>query len=232
MAIEKESAKKAQKHIVYKKKDGTIVAGVTTILGELAKPALLVWANNIGLQGIIMSKYVDALANIGKLGHYLILCHLKNESPELSDYSKNEIDKAENCFLKYLEWEKGKVIEPILLETPVVTEQLSYGGTPDFYGKIDGVLTVMDFKTSNEIFDDMLYQVAAYTHLLEHQGYKVEQVKILQIGRDEVEGFGEKTLQDWFLYFDIFKLALEIYNLKKLIKNGKTANQKLEEVGL
>jgi len=54
--------KRSRAHITYKLADGVPVPGVTTILSVLNKPALVKWANNLGLQGIDSSKYVDEKA--------------------------------------------------------------------------------------------------------------------------------------------------------------------------
>ena len=43
---------KSKIHTVYKTKDGIRVPGVTTILGELAKPALIHWAWDLGIKNI------------------------------------------------------------------------------------------------------------------------------------------------------------------------------------
>ena len=48
----KDLPKKANAHTQYKLVDGTKVPSVTTVLGILNKPALVKWANNLGLQGI------------------------------------------------------------------------------------------------------------------------------------------------------------------------------------
>src|SRR3990167_1945992 len=101
-----ENVKGAKAHTRYVLPDGTQVPGVTTVLGVLNKPALIKWANNLGLVGVDSSKYVDALAEVGTIAHYLILCHLRNEKPVLEDYAPSQVDKAENSLLSFLEWEK------------------------------------------------------------------------------------------------------------------------------
>ena len=62
---------------MYKNKDGVRLPGVTTITGIEDKPALKYWGNKIGLQGIEIRNYVDGLARIGTLAHYLAECHVK-----------------------------------------------------------------------------------------------------------------------------------------------------------
>lgn len=51
-------------HTRYYLSDGTLVPGATTVTGLLNKPALVKWANNLGLQGIDSSKYVDKAARV------------------------------------------------------------------------------------------------------------------------------------------------------------------------
>ena len=61
--------KASRAHTRYYTTDGTLVPGSTTITGLLNKPALVKWANNLGLQGIDSSKYVDKAARVGTLIH-------------------------------------------------------------------------------------------------------------------------------------------------------------------
>lgn len=240
MATEKLKGTKV--HTRYKTQDGTPVVGVTTALQELSKPALIFWSWNLGMQNIDYRKFRDKLGVIGTITHDMVLCHQKKTKPDLSEYSPEEIDLAENAFISYLEWEKNKVIEPILLEHPMVSEIFKFGGSLDCYAKIDGVLTLCDYKTSKAIYPEHFYQVSAYLQLLYEHGHKVEQVRILQIGRDSTEGFSEqvKNVNDMELYWKIFRSCLDIYNYKKQLKNGsevkpykkKSAKEKLNEVGL
>ena len=95
---------KAQAHTQYKFLDEgkeIIVPSVTTVLGQLAKPALIPWANKLGLQGIDVAKYVDLTAEAGSLAHKMILDFFKNEKTDTSEYSKDIIEKAENAFLSF-----------------------------------------------------------------------------------------------------------------------------------
>jgi hypothetical protein len=210
--------KLSKAHTIYKLADGKRVPGVTTILGVLNKPALVLWANKLGLDGIDSSKYTDESARIGTLAHYLVQCHLTGETPDTSTYGAFEIDKAENALLSYYEWEKARNIEPIENEMPLVSEQYKYGGTVDCYCKIDGDIWLLDFKTGKAIYPEMLIQLAAYQQLLIENGFEVQKAKILRIGRDETEGFEERTITDFEPYWQIFEHCLAIYELQKVIK--------------
>ena len=73
----------------YRLLDKSIVPGVTTILNVLSKPALVPWANKLGLQGIEVGKYVDALGEIGTLAHLMVENYLNTKMVDyLQDISK------------------------------------------------------------------------------------------------------------------------------------------------
>ena len=200
-------------HTVYKSEAGKRLPSVTTILnGVLAKPALIKWAYGLGLKGIDMDGYRDALADVGTLAHRMILDHLRGDKTDTANCPKDQVDLAENCFIKYLEWEGQHQVEPILVETPLVSEAGGFGGTPDFIGNIDGVPTLMDYKTGKGIYEDYWYQLGGYSLL--YQG-TLRDFRILNIGRDESEKFVEEQRSDVNTERSIFIHALEIYKLKR-----------------
>ncbi len=208
---------KSKAHQRYKLVNGEGVPGVTTITGQLNKPALIIWANKLGLQGIDSSKFRDDKAMIGSLAHEMILAHLSKRKPETEDYSKNQIDAAENSFLSYLEWEKQHKIIPTLTETQEVSEKYRYGGTLDFYGLVDGIPELIDFKTGTGIYDEMWFQISAYGKLITDP---IQRYRILNIPRTEDESFEEEVKTDLFLHFEAFLKLLDFYYLNKQIKKG------------
>ena len=210
--------KQSRAHTIYKLQDGTIVPGVTTILGILNKPALVPWANKLGLQGIDSSKYVDEKAKIGTLAHQMIADYLKGVTTDTSEYSKVQIDQAENATLSFFEWEKTHPIEPVLIEERIVSEEYRFGGTIDCLARLNGELCLIDFKTSRGIFPEMLIQVVAYRQLLIESGYDVTKINILRIGRTEDEGFEERLVNHLDKRWEIFLHCLEIYRLQKEVK--------------
>ena len=201
-------------HTVYKDSGGKRLPSVTTVLGVLAKPALIKWAHGLGLKGIDMEGYVDELAGIGTLAHRMILDHLRGENTDTSAYSPVQVDLAENCFIKYLEWERQHSVEPVMVEAPLVSDEFGFGGTADFYGYIDGQLCLMDFKTGKGIYDDYWYQLGGYSLLLAE---RPSCYRILNIGRDESERFVEEQREDVDAGREVFLHALAIY---KLIRKG------------
>lgn len=203
-------------HTVYKLADGkTRVPGTTTITGLLNKPFLIKWANDLGLEGIDSRTYVDEAAKIGTLAHAMVQAHLQKEELDMDQFSKIQIDLAENAILSFFEWRSHHDLVPIQCETPMVSERLKYGGTIDCYCMLDGEPTLLDFKTGKAIYDEYFVQLAAYRNLLEELNLPVKQCKILRIGRDETEGFEERSVTDTSKYFAIFQNLLNVYYLKR-----------------
>ena len=221
----KNAPKKSMAHVRYKDSQGNLVPGATTICNLLAKPQLIVWANRLGLDGIDSTRYVDELSEIGTLAHTLILHKHKGEIPDLKDYTDNQIDAAENCMNSYWAWEKNHTIEPILMEEPLVSDEMQYGGTLDMYCKLDGVHTLLDFKTGKALYPEHTYQLAAYRELLTEQGYPVERCMILRIGRDMGEGFEVHEGKDMDTAFAIFRHLLGIYHTTRYYWKEQNKNK-------
>lgn len=211
---------KSKAHQRYELADGTKVPGVTTITGVMNKPALVIWANRLGLKGIDSSKYTDDLAGVGSLAHNIIECYLKKQEVDYSDYTPNQKSLAENAVLKFFSWEKENRFEVIKSELQMVSEKYKFGGCCDIYADLNGKKTLIDLKTSKAIFGEMHTQVSAYALLLEESGYPVEDVRILRVGRDETEGFDDVSIPLLKVHQERFLVCLQLYNLNKQLKEA------------
>lgn len=209
--------KKARAHTKYFLEDGTQVVGTTTITGILAKYPLYNWYWKLGRDGVDHRKHLDFLANVGTLAHSMIFHLLKDEEADTSDYSQNQIELARNSFESFLRWEEQHELESILMEEPLVSEKYKYGGTPDFYGLVDGIETLLDFKSSG-IYPDQFIQLSAYKNLLEEREMEVKRCWVLVIPTDKGGDFKEAQKEDVSKHWEIFLHCLPIYNLQKEIK--------------
>ena len=211
----------------YKNKLGTRLPGTTTITGsELgwAKGVLITWANRLGLEGIEAGKYVDNLAEIGTLAHDMVVNQLLGRETDISDHSPKQVEKAQKCLDSYNKWKSGQKIVPIVVEQPLVSEVYQFGGTPDFYGAVNDVLTLIDYKTGKGIYDEHFIQVAGgYVILLEEAGHKIEDVVILNIPRSEGDSFQSVTITPRFreICKKVFLNCLDNYRLHKIMKGER-----------
>ncbi len=207
--------KDTKAHTQYKLNSGTAVVGVTTVLQLLAKPALVEWAYKCGCQGIDIHKIREQATDIGSLTHYLILCELKGQTPDVSTYSQKDYETARNALKSYHAWRKANTVEPIAVETPMVSEKWGYGGTFDLYASVNGMPTVIDFKTSTGLWAEYSYQIGAYYELIHENLGIAPQGKLIRINKGNNDDFEVKTVTPIEQYFNVFKHLLRVYTLQR-----------------
>lgn len=224
---------KTKTHTQYKIDDEKL-PGVTTIT-DLATPKepLMSWACEQGKKGLDWRKVRDSAGDIGTLSHYLILCDLKNISPEVTEYSQQHIDEAKTRLLKWWDWKKEHTLEPLFIETPMVSSVHRFGGTPDYVGYIDEKQTIMDIKTGKGIYDEYWYQVVAYgemvkcTRLMSNPEVElnifdsIDEYILLWLSPDTTKKAETKTLLDGTLYWQGFLYLLGFYWNRKQLKGEK-----------
>ena len=213
-----EGMSKFKAHIRYRTKDNKIVPGITTVLGLLNKPALINWSWNLGMQKIDYRTFRDDKADIGTLAHAMITDKLIGKDTDVADYSRNQIDQAENSCLSFWEWEKDHKIEEVFfVERPLVSETYNFGGTLDIYAQVNGKKEIIDLKTGKGIYDEHCYQVATLRVLLQEHNFVVDGTRIVNIPRSEDEGFLEKVIteEENETGWKIFHHLLQVYYIKK-----------------
>ena len=212
--------KRAMAHQRYRLADGTIVPGVTTIVGLLNKPHLVAWANRMGLQGIDTTAYTAAAAGAGTCAHEMIQAMVGGPEGDFSKYTGEEIEAAQNAADKFREWLQNHDMQTHLIEEQLVSERHRVGGTIDWYGELDGKMTLVDIKTSGNVYAEHVIQVAAYAQILKDEDYPVEDVRILRFSWEDDDDHRDMSLSGRLLEagFNIFLHLREVYDLQKEIK--------------
>jgi len=200
-------------HQVYVNEQGQKVPGVTTVLGMLGKPGLIDWAWKCGRDGLDYRKIRDKAASIGTLTHYLVECSITGENPDTTQFTQDELEKAENGLHAFFDWKKsfGR-IENIGTETPVVCD--GFGGTIDWVIKHNGKYIMVDFKTGKSIYKEASYQVAAYRYMwnLIHPDMQISKCFILRLDK-EFGNYEVKAFKNLDKELEIFLSLLKAYNL-------------------
>lgn len=212
-------------HEEYYNSKGIEVPSVTTILKLLNKPAIPRWANSLGFKHLSYDKTLEESAHYGTNVHNALDAYFKNVKyiPELK-YSDEEL-KIRTSLYHFFSWKNKHELNTILNEKKLVGEE--YGGTLDWYGEIDGKLTILDFKTSKDFNASMFLQLSAYTHLIEeYSSYKVEQVAILILNyknpKFKFKILSKEEIEPYFGVFnDLQKLFGKVYSLDKINKEKK-----------
>lgn len=193
--------------------NGNVLPSVTTLLGILDKPWLPKWMLNemagslkndlqadrsytsyelddiiTRAKGASKKKSTDGMTS-GSATHKWIEGYIFLRMSLLGELQgidtsqvPPETQPAVRCFL---EWERLNRVEWLASEMFVVSEIHGFAGTLDFVARINGKLTLGDFKTSNTIANDHFLQTAGYQVAFEEMDkehkYPIEQRMIIQI---------------------------------------------------
>jgi hypothetical protein len=218
-------------HQTYKV-GGKKVCGASTIAGRDpdGKQMLIGWANKMGLKGICTSAFLKHSANIGTFAHKMVeLCLEGNDDVESLDLLENSyLDSdffnlyhyyATACYRKFSVWQTVyNSFEVIATELPLTSNIFGYGGTIDIYGQLGDKKVLIDIKTSSNVYMSHKLQVAGYAHLLEENGYEVDDVYILQISRDADKPYHFERIGGTEHLMSIFQDLLNGYNSHKELK--------------
>lgn len=169
--------------------DSKQLTGVTTILGVIAKPALIGWAANMAVDYVKTHSYPldkglfsyepivleeartahaqkrDKSAEIGTQAHSWISSWINAQINATEQIEANPaLSLMTDNFLKWIEEAKPKFLAS---EKIVYSVDKFYAGTLDFLAEIDGKVYLGDIKTGSGIYQDMWLQTAGYQLALE-----------------------------------------------------------------
>ena len=184
--------------------DGIAYPSVTTILGQLDKPALTYWAANCAVDYI--EEHIDKIQNprgphtiadilggartafksastaaksIGTEVHHMIEDYIRTgEDPSVSS------DAAANAFLAFLEWESKNNVRWIASEITLYHRHIGYAGTADARAVINDHEYIVDFKTSKAVYDEYRVQLAAYKAAAEDSGIETPSIGIIRLDKE------------------------------------------------
>lgn len=169
----------------------------------------------------------DEAADAGTLGHKFVENHLRGlPDPDTKGLPKPIIEKAEGCYLTFLDWEKTHSLKVYCSEVELTSEKFPFGGTIDHIIRtgnitttdLEGPVEILDIKTGKDIYLEAKIQVGTYGPLWEehHPKQPVKGYHILRLGPNGE--FTHKFFPDLRPYFEqIFKPLLGVhYALKDL----------------
>jgi hypothetical protein len=150
---------------------------------------------------------LDAAAEIGSIAHNWIeeFIHAileDNDERRLELLAKLPTDeRAANACIAACEWMVRHNVRWIATERKIFSRQHRYAGTMDGLARVDGCddpeccgvqfkdrLTLVDWKTSNYLYIEYLFQTAAYQQAhQEETGEQIEDRWVIRLGKDDAE---------------------------------------------
>ena len=192
---------------------------VTTIIGDCQDKsgALNRWASNCAVDylvenGINENTAKEARGEYSEIGKKATdigtLVHNNIESFFLNKPIKPMIKEASNSFQAFTKFISDYKLEPIRIEKKVFGD--GWGGTVDFYGKVNDKKAAIDWKTSKAFYNlSMGCQIAAYGCRF----FNPEELDLYIVRLDKKTGEYEiKNFKKHYQkYLNIFNLMVELF---------------------
>jgi len=200
--------------------DGQSFPSVTSILSLLPRPELEMWRKMVGEEEA--EKIAQERSVIGKAAHFRILSKYSLRALELPSVYlpwKNTIEWLKEinyrCELAHVMWQEvidGIDFEPLYVEHSLVSRKHRFAGTFDLLAKIYDKNTLIDLKTSKELWESYKLQLGAYYLLCIENKLKVDlgmliglhpfleenpdlKAKTVWLNRKELEEYGRRFLK-------------------------------------
>lgn len=213
----------------YKNAAGQPIPGTHDPISRyMDRSALMIWAHKRGEQGLPLWGR-DAI-DIGRTVH--AMADLDLQSRPDKDIEKvvcdaglcrNDHDKAMRSFMQFRKWRMNCHLQPIALETSLVSEAHQYGGTPDCIAVIGDKVSLVEFKTSVKPYPDHLVAMAAHAQLWNenHADQPIEAFHWIGLPKDGSE-FQHHAYADLSAQWEIFTGYLDLWRIEKGITRKRT----------
>lgn len=133
-------------------------------------------------------KLMAKASEIGTQAHALIEWNLRKSLGQVVGPEPKIVDKALWAFMAYEEWAKSVDLTPLLIEQRVFSLTHAYAGTMDLLAKVDGQITLIDWKTSKSVYGEAHIQNVAYQVALSEMGHqRAEAGLILRLPKVETD---------------------------------------------
>ncbi len=171
----------------------------------------------------------DKGGDVGTQTHLLISNYIQSQIDEVFTPLQDDPDTGvSNCLKAFRGWEEKYKPQYVLTEQPVYSIEYQYCGTFDCLAKIDGKLTMLDFKTGNpdidyrtgipKLYPKDVLQCAAYDLAYsEETGTSAEQYMVVYItktGKNYVFT-SDEIMKDKEAWLAALILSRRYKNLKK-----------------
>jgi hypothetical protein len=117
------------------------------------------------------AKEMAKASNIGTQCHELIEWTLRGELMHEAGPSPRISDTAQWAYMAWQDWRRAVNLKPIAVEQVVYSRKHGYAGTLDLLAEVDGVLTVIDWKTGKAVYSEAHLQNAAYRYAIREMGH-------------------------------------------------------------
>lgn len=122
---------------------------------------------------------LEKAGEIGTQVHGLIEWNLRQQLGQKVGPEPRVVDDAQWAFMAFQDWANSVALKPIYIEQTVFSLQHGYAGTMDVLALVNGVPTLIDFKTGKAIYAEAYLQNVAYQHALREMGHRTAEAGVI-----------------------------------------------------
>lgn len=114
------------------------------------------------------------LAKAGEIGtqvHKLIEWNLRRSLSQQPGPEPRVSENATWAFMAWQDWATSVRLKPLLIEQTVFSRTHGFAGTMDLLAEVNGIVTLVDFKTGKAIYPEAFLQAVAYQVALKEMGH-------------------------------------------------------------
>lgn len=215
--------------------NGVRIPSVTTVLSEMAKPALVWWSANVGadtainalrqlyVQGTPGQDAIEAVIEQGRRAHVDVkqdagrkgsLVHeaIREYHEDFFNAEPPAERDAAVSWQSFLDWYTASGYRAIETERIVLDREARYVGRFDLLLEhTDGHLALADAKTGRSVYAEHCIQNGAYAECYEHEtGLRVAKSLILHCPSGEPLAVVERSRDEWRADFSVFEALLAV----------------------
>src|SRR5258705_355971 len=154
-------------------------------------------------------------ASIGTAMHAGIEWALRTQLGEDAGPEPRLPDAAAWAVESWKDWAKSVALEPLAIERTVYCEVCGYAGTLDLYARVNGVLTVLDWKSGKAIYPEAFLQNVAYRYAATRRGMPSTQGVIVRLPKYQDDPAWEAMPVPEALSVEDFRAALRPWRCQR-----------------
>lgn len=114
---------------------------------------------------------LEKASEIGTQVHKLVEWKLRAQMGQSLGPEPRVVDDAQWAFMAWEDWAKSVNLQPKFIEQTVYSRVHGYAGTMDLLADVNGIETLIDFKTGKAIYAEAFLQNVAYQVALSEMGH-------------------------------------------------------------
>jgi len=203
----------------YVNSNGGCYPSITTVLSIRGKEAIYAWRKRVGNEEA--NRITKRSTTRGTMFHSLLEQYFLNQITDVEQFRSSAIARNPGVwylFLEAVQELENKIGKIYCIEDQLYSDEFKVAGTVDMIAEWDGVLSVIDFKTSNsakreEWIENYFIQGTAYAKMFtERTGIRCDQLVIFAVPDDGIPQTFVKRVDD---YTEVLKESIQDYNAYK-----------------